>query len=65
MITTFEATGVIFAIDRGLNEFVEGFLGAVDSFLVHHKLVETAILKSMIKKLLVAGIQSIEGLVQS
>lgn len=65
MITTFEATGVIFAIGRGLNEFVEGFLGTVDSFLVHHELVETAILKSMIKKLLVAGIQSIEGLVQS
>ena len=55
----------IFAVGRCLYKLVESFLSPINPLLVHHQLIETAVLERVIKKLLKAGIQPIEGFLQS
>ena len=65
VIPTVEATSIIFAVGRCLNKLIESFLSPINPLLVHHQLIETAVLERVIKKLLKAGIQPIEGFLQS
>ena len=65
VIPTVEATSIIFAVSRCLNKLIESFLSPINPFLVHHQLIKTAVLERVIKKLLKAGIQPIEGFLQS
>lgn len=65
VIPTVEATSIIFAVGRCLYKLVKSFLSPINPLLVHHQLIETAVLERVIKKLLKAGIQPIEGFLQS
>ena len=64
VIPTVEATSIIFAVGRCLYKLVKSFLSPINPLLVHHQLIETAVLERVIKKLLKAGIQPIEGFLQ-